>query len=72
MIDPFNSTNWNRELIGVDSDGTAIKVMINNASGKPTMWGWSVFRRQGGYRTYGLSVETMLSRGWRFYESAEQ
>jgi hypothetical protein len=69
MIDPFNSVNWNKEIIGVDAEGEHLKVMISNVTGTPTMWGWSVFRRQGGYRTYGLSVETMLSRGWRFYES---
>jgi len=69
MIDPFDSTNWNKEIIGVDPEGNSTKVVISNVTGTPIMWGWSVYRRQGGYRTYGLSVEVMLSRGWRFYES---
>lgn len=69
MIDPFNSVNWNKEIVGVDPEGNPLKAMISNSSGEPTLWGWSIFRRKGGYRTYGLSVETMLSRGWRFYEA---
>lgn len=68
MIDPMNSVNWNKPLVGVNPQGDITKVMINNMTGTPTMWVWSVLRRQGGYRTYGLSVSEMVNvRGWNFY-----
>lgn len=69
FIDPFNSDYWSIPLIGVAPCGTETKVMINDKSGKPCVWGWSIWKGKEGYRTLGLSVEVMTTnRGWKFYQ----
>lgn len=69
FIDPFNSDYWSIPLIGVAPCGTETKVMINDKSGKPCVWGWSTWRRKGAYRTLGISVDEMVNtRHWKFYQ----
>lgn len=72
FIDPFNSDYWDIPLIGIAPDETETKVIINNKSGKPCVWGWSVRRRKGAYRTLGISVAEMVNvRDWRFYKEGD-
>lgn len=69
FIDPFNSDYWDIPLIGVAPDGTETRVKINDKSGKSVVWGWSIWRRKGAYRTLGISVEeTVNVRNWKFYK----
>ena len=69
FIDPFNSDYWSIPLIAVSPDGTETKVKINDKSGKACVWGWSVWRRKGGYRTLGISVDEVVNiRNWKFYQ----
>lgn len=69
MIDPNVSVFWNKELKAIHPEHGEMKCLVSNQTGKPVVWGWSVWKRQGGYRTYGLSTDEMLSRGWVFYEA---
>lgn len=69
QIDPLNPDYWSIPLIGVAPCGTETKVMINDKSGKPCVWGWSMWRRKGAYRTLGISVDEMVNtRHWKFYQ----
>lgn len=72
QINPLDSDYWGVPLIGIAPDGTETKVRVNNKSGKPCVWGWSVFGGVGGYRTLGTSVDEMINiRHWKFYKESE-
>lgn len=67
IIDAFNPNYWDVPLIGIAPDKTETRVIINNKSGKPCVWGWSIWKGKGAYRTLGISVDDMVNtRGWKF------
>ena len=64
MLNPKDQVYWNIPITANHPEYGQMKCIIKDN----TVWGWSVWKRKGGYRTYGLSVEVMLNRGWVFYE----
>lgn len=49
-------------VYGHESSPSLLACMVNDRAGQPTIWGYSVWRGAGGYRTLGISLEHWISR----------
>lgn len=72
QIDPFDKKHWGAEqnlwcIFGHDSFPTLIACRILEHAQGPVIWGYSVYKRQPGFRTLGTSLENFLKRPAKFF-----
>ncbi len=64
-IDPHNADHHGKPLwvvYGPDCFPSMICCKLTMNSGELTIWGFSRYRRQGGFRTLGISLSTWFER----------
>jgi hypothetical protein len=62
VVDPLNYIDkplWC--VYGYECFPSVFACTINSASGTPVIWGYSVYKRSGGYRTLGLNLDKWIA-----------
>lgn len=62
-VDPFNTDSHGKPLwvvYGPDCFPSILCCKISTTSGSPTIWGFSRYRRVGGFRTLGQTLSTWI------------
>lgn len=63
IIDPHNPVYWDKPLwvvYGYDCFPSVVCLMINNASGIPSVWGYSIYKKAAGFRTLGQRLTSWI------------
>jgi len=60
-INPFDPVYWDKPLwavYGYECFPSIVCLKVNNASGTPSVWGYSLYRNTAGFRTLGQGLQT--------------
>ena len=64
-INAFDPVHWDKPLWVIydyDCFPSIVCLKINNASGTPSVWGYSLYRNTAGFRTLGQGLSTWMGK----------